>query len=191
MRVRIIVMLIRMLPVMAAATVALTGCAAFSRTAARPDDGHIDVVAAFYPLQYVADRVGGGLVGVSDLTRPGQEPHDLELSPKETAQVALADLVVYEKGLQASVDASIKQSSAERVDAAAVGGLQPMSHPEHGGAGELDPHFWQDPLKLAKVSDAVADRLSALDPAHASTYRSNAAALDADLTALDREYATS
>jgi zinc transport system substrate-binding protein len=179
----------RMLPVVAAATLALTGCTAFSSTADRPDDGHIDVVAAFYPLQFVADRVGGDLISVGDLTHPGQEPHDLELSPKQTAQVALADLVVYEKGLQASVDASIKQSSAELVDAAAVGGLRPMSHPEHGESGELDPHFWQDPLKLAKVSDAVADRLSVLDPAHASAYRANAAALDADLATLDREYA--
>jgi zinc transport system substrate-binding protein len=176
----------RMLLVAAAAVPALTGCAAFSSTAARPDDGHIDVATGFYPLQFVVDRVGGDLVRVSDLTRPGQEPHDVELSPKQTAQVALADLVVYEKGLQASVDASVEQSGAELVDAAAVAGLEPMADTEHGD--ELDPHFWQDPLKLAEVSDAVADKLSVLDPAHASTYRSNAEALDADLAALDREY---
>src|SRR3954464_13423786 len=138
-------------PLVAAAAVALSGCAAFTDEAPHRADGRLDVVAAFYPLRYVAQRVAGDRVHGEELTRPGQEPHDLELSPKETGDVALADLVVYEKGLQASVDASIKQSSAERVDAAAAGGLQPMSHPEHGGSGELDPHFWQDPLRLAKV----------------------------------------
>src|SRR5690348_7434271 len=113
----------RMLTALAAATPALTGCAPFSDTDPRRDDGELNAVAAFYPLQFVAERVGGDLVTVSDLTRPGQEPHDLELSPTQTAEVALADLVVFEKGLQASVDAAVKQSGAEIVDAAAVGGL--------------------------------------------------------------------
>lgn len=182
-----------------AAVVALSGCAAFSDAPSRPHDGSIDVVAAFYPLQYVAERVGGDLITVTDVTRPGQEPHDLELSPKQTAQVALADLVVYEKGLQASVDAATTQSGAELVDAGRVAGLEPMSHDGHDDvghdhgeedAGDLDPHFWQDPLKLAAVGDAVAARLGDLDPTHRSTYLENAAALRTDLTALDHAYAT-
>ncbi|SFB69864.1 zinc transport system substrate-binding protein [Nocardioides terrae] len=185
----------------------LTGCAAFSDSATTSDDGKLTVVAAFYPLQFVAQRVAGDRVSVGDLTRPGQEPHDLELSPKQTGDVAAADLVVYEKGLQASVDAAVGQSAAKTVDAADVAGLEPMSHGghddvDHSGAGEtadeeaeeahdhgdLDPHFWQDPLKLARVADAVADRLASLDPANASTYRSNAEALDTELTRLDQEF---
>ena len=194
----------RTITVLVAATLALTGCAAFSDTTPRREDGELNVVAAFYPLQFVAERVGGDLATVSVLTRPGQEPHDLELSPKETGEVALADLVVYEKGLQASVDAAVEQASGETIDAAAAAGLEPTSHAGHDAAsrdgghpgtgethdhGDLDPHFWQDPLKLAKVADAVADRLATIDPAHTSTYRSNAQALDADLTTLDQEYA--
>ena len=203
----------KLLVPVAAAALALSGCSAFSDAPARPDDGEMDVVAAFYPLQFVAERVGGDLVTVSDLTRPGQEPHDLELSPKQTAQVALADLVVFAHGLQASVDDAVKQSSAETVDAAAVAGLEPMDHAGHDDTdhhgtgdttgltadpeaeeahehGDLDPHFWQDPLKLAKVADAVAERLAALDPANGATYRANARALDADLARLDREFST-
>jgi zinc transport system substrate-binding protein len=61
------------------------------------------------------------------------------------------------------------------------------SHEGHDH-GDLDPHFWQDPLKMADVADAVAERLSSLDLAHASTYRSNAEALRTDLTRLDEEY---
>lgn len=187
----------KLLPVAAAGallvTGSLTGCAAFSDSARKSGgDGELTVVTAFYPLQFVTQRVAGDLVDVGVLTRPGQEPHDLELSPKETGEVALADLVVYEKGLQASVDAALTQSSAETVDAAAVAGLEPMGHDGHDDNhdhGDLDPHFWQDPLKLAKVADAVADRLATLDPAHSSTYRANVEALDADLTKLDQEYA--
>jgi zinc transport system substrate-binding protein len=199
------------LPVGALLAASLSGCAAFSDSATGTDDGRLTVVASFYPLHYVTQRVAGDLVDVADLTQPGKEPHDLELTPKQVGQVAVADLVVYEKGLQASVDAAVDQSHATTVDAAAVAGLEPMDHHghddtshhgegetpdeeaaeahEHGGQPGLDPHFWQDPLRMAKVADAVATQLATLDPAHASTYRSNAEALDADLTALDREYA--
>jgi zinc transport system substrate-binding protein len=57
-------------------------------------------------------------------------------------------------------------------------------------SNERDPHFWQDPTLLARVGDAVAERLSRVDPAHAADYRANAAALDRDLHRLDRAYAT-
>jgi zinc transport system substrate-binding protein len=59
----------------------------------------------------------------------------------------------------------------------------------HGvDSDEPDPHFWQDPLLLADVGDAVARELADLDPAHAADYRRGAAALRADLERLDREY---
>ena len=37
------------------------------------------MAAAFYPLQYVAERVAGDHAEVDNLTTPGTEPHDLEL----------------------------------------------------------------------------------------------------------------
>ncbi len=56
--------------------------------------------------------------------------------------------------------------------------------------GEKDPHFWQDPARMATLTDAVADSLSKLDPDHAATYDANAQALVADLDAA-RERRTS
>ena len=40
------------------------------------------VTAAFYPLQFAAEQVGGEHVRVTSLTKPGVEPHDLELTPR-------------------------------------------------------------------------------------------------------------
>jgi zinc transport system substrate-binding protein len=181
----------------AAALLAVTsGCAAFTNEAPGGGAG-TTVVAAFYPLQFVADRVAGEHAEVVDLTKPGSEPHDLELSVAQTATVTGADLVVYEKGLQAAVDAVVDQADGvPAIDAGEVAGLEPITHEshddhgeeEHSDLGDLDPHFWQDPLKLAKVADAVADALAEVDPVHAADYRANAAALDADLAALDQEY---
>lgn len=193
----------------------LSGCAAFSEDSASGaagsggtgESGRVSVVVGLYPLQFLAERVGGDDVTVADLTSPGQEPHDLELSPAQVAQVEDADVVLYEQGLQASVDAALAQApSGTGLDVGPVAGLEPIGHDGHdasdpdeqheqheqheeGGSGDLDPHFWQDPLKMAAVAEALADRLSEVDPEHAADYAARAAALDADLRDLDTAYA--
>jgi zinc transport system substrate-binding protein len=166
----------------------VSGCAAFTDDSVGLGNG-VQVATAFYPLQYAAERVAGGHAEVENLTAPGGEPHDLELTIRETAEVAQADLVVYERGFQPSVDDAVDENAeGDVVDAAEVVDLVPFR--EHGvDSGEDDPHFWQDPLLLAEVGDAVADRLSELDPDHADDYAANAAALRADLERLDEEYA--
>ncbi|NLT55312.1 MAG: zinc ABC transporter substrate-binding protein [Actinomycetales bacterium] len=67
----------------------------------------VSVVAAFYPLRYASERVGGEHVRVTDLTRPGTEPHDLELDPRDVVTLAEADLVVYLPGFQPAVDDAV------------------------------------------------------------------------------------
>ena len=153
---------------------ALTGCS----SADGAGDG-LTVVAASYPFAYVAERVGGDDVDVVNLTSPGVEPHDVELTPRQTAEVSEAALVVYESGFQPAVDDAVTQNATgEVLDAADVVPLE-------GG----DPHFWLDPLRLADLADAIADRIADLDPPHAADYRAGAASLRAELVELDREYA--
>ncbi len=159
------------------------------------------MAAAFYPLAYVAERVAGEHAEVSNLTQPGGEPHDLELAIRETAEIAEADLVVFERGFQPAVDSAVGEvATGEAIDAADVVDLLPFEehhaeegdaddHEEHEEHGDLDPHFWQDPLRMADLGDAVADKLAELDPDHADDYSANAADLRSDLEALDGEYA--
>ena len=148
--------------------------------------GKVDVAAGFYPLAWVVGRVGGDLVSVTNLTQPGAEPHDLELNVRETAAIAEADVVVHESGFQPAVDDGIAQNATGTVvDAAEIAHLRPFA----GQPDQLDPHFWQDPERLAQVAGAVADALAEADPDHKAAYDANAAALRAELTALDGEYA--
>ena len=136
------------------------------------------VVTSFYPLQYVAQRVAGDDVKVRNLTQPGQEPHDLELTVQQTAAVDEADVVLYEKGFQAAVDDAVEQSGPEHVvDASSEADL----------TGE-DPHFWLDPTRLAKVATAFEQQLADADPSRAEDYAANLAGLRRDLTALDRSF---
>ena len=70
------------------------------------------MVAAFYPLQFVAEQVGGDHVTVTNLAKPGAEPHDLELSARQVGRVSDAELVVYLKGFQPAVDEAVEQAAA-------------------------------------------------------------------------------
>ena len=169
------------LPV-AAAMVALGACSPGNADASRPS-----VLASFYPLQFVAQQVGGDRVDVTSLTPPGAEPHDLELSPAQVSRVGTADLVVYLSTFQPAVDDAVAAAPpAHVIDAATLTTLQPLA----GATGTLDPHFWLDPSRMPAVAHAVADQLSVIDPAGAATYAANATALSARLDALDAAYAS-
>ncbi len=167
------------------AVLALSGCAAFTDESDQAAGGRLDIAVGFYPLQFVAERVAGDLATVENLTTPGQEPHDLELSINQTSALARADVVVFEQGLQPAVDDAVA-SNAEGVviDVVDIVDLLPPST----GGDETDPHFWLDPLLLDEVAAALAKELSALDGDNASTYAANAAALHDELVDLDEDY---
>ncbi|MGY1783408.1 metal ABC transporter substrate-binding protein [Geodermatophilus sp. SYSU D00698] len=185
----------------AAATVLLlAACGSSGEDEAAAADG-VSVQAAFYPLQWAAERVGGDRVDVESLTPPGAEPHDLELTPQDVASLTEADLVVYLAGFQPGLDDAVAEAGDAAWDAGEAADLSLTAeehdhegeseeeHAEHAGEeGEaVDPHFWLDPTRLADVGDALADRLAEVDPDGADTYRGNAAALRTDLEALDAE----
>lgn len=168
------------------------------------------VTAAFYPLQFVAERVGGDLVEVSTLTKPGTEPHDLELTPKAVGQLSQAKAVLYLSGFQPAVDDAVQTQAAD----AALDVTQPANlivtgaddghdhdhagetEEEHAGHadeqhaedGVVDLHFWLDPTRMAAVATAVGEDFSQRDPANAATYRANATALGGELASLDEEF---
>jgi zinc transport system substrate-binding protein len=54
----------------------------------------------------------------------------------------------------------------------------------------IDPHVWVDPLRMAEVVKAIADRLRAADPAHASSYDVREATTLDSLTELDATFRT-
>lgn len=187
------------------------------------DDGTADgdgtdgprVVAAFYPLEYAAERVVGDVEGVQieTLTAPGVEPHDLELTPRQVGRIQESDLVIYSGGMQAAVDDAVAgQAPDHSLDVTTVVDLTETGHAghdhdededhndhddhdDHDGEdhdghdhGGVDPHFWLDPERYAASAEAIAEELAALDQDHAQDYRDNAAAFAADLGELDTEF---
>ncbi|AXI77488.1 metal ABC transporter substrate-binding protein [Peterkaempfera bronchialis] len=188
----------------ATASLALAACGSGGGTSASAGGGSpagggkLGVVASFYPLEYLAEQIGGSHVAVTDLTSPGVEPHDLELSPKQVAAVGKAGVVVYLKGLQPAVDDAVAQSGVSHVvEASTLSPLVDHHLDEEGGEdGEEhshttgDPHIWLDPTRYATVAKGVGEELAKADPDHAAEYRKNAEALVTRLTALDQEFRT-
>lgn len=187
------------------ASAALAGCSTQGAGGAADESDGVTVLASFYPLQYVAQQIGGDLVTVNNLTPPAAEPHDLELSPVQVREIGTADLVVYLSGFQTAVDEGVESRAPEHVvDAADAAGLledaehadeTEEEHAEHAEEGDehdhgaTDPHFWLDPSRLAAVGQAVADELSAVDPDNAQVYEEGALRLGQQLDELDQEFA--
>ncbi|WP_415950238.1 metal ABC transporter substrate-binding protein [Streptomyces sp. KLOTTS4A1] len=129
----------------AAGLLALSACGS-SNAADGKSGGKLDVVASFYPMQFLAEQIGGEHVHVDALTKPGVEPHDLELSPKQTVDLANADMILYLKDLQPAVDKAIGQSGVEHiVDAATLTSLEAHTASEdHEGHGHEDEGHGED-----------------------------------------------
>jgi zinc transport system substrate-binding protein len=150
------------------------------------DDGsgaETTVVAAFYPLAYAAERVGGDSVEVRNLTPAGAEPHDLELTPRDVEDVQAADHVFY---LGAGFMPALEDAVAD--DERAVDllegqrlltGSDEHGHGEHEHGDELDPHIWLDPTRYARIVERIGKALGRPEAA---------GALVAELRALDADF---
>lgn len=187
-----------------------TGAAAEVDAAAASDEGAaVEVVAAFYPLEFLASRVGGDRVALTGLTPPGAEAHDLELSPQALAGLTETDLVVALGGFQPAVDDALADLDVPVVDLIEIAdrpyeegaGHSDEEEGEHSEEethseeeahaedehGDTDPHFWTDPTHMAEAAQLIADALTEADPEGADTYAANVEALAGELTALDEE----
>jgi zinc transport system substrate-binding protein len=123
------------------------------------------IVASFYPLAWAAERVAGDGYRVVNMTPAGAEPHDLELSPRDVADVRDADLVVYlSGGFQPAVEDAVADRDGRSIDAR---------------GGDADPHLWLDPIRFAQVVDDLGRALAR--PAAARR-------VEAVLRGIDRSY---
>ena len=170
--------------------------------------GALTVSTSFYPIQYLAQAIGGEHVAVTSVTPTNVEPHDFELSPKDVTALSASSLVLYVSGFQPSLDDALAQVSGPAVvdlagsvdlvhhdgveeehEEGATEGATEAAH-DHGAAAALDPHFWLDPVRMQAAAKAVEAALAQADPAHADDYAANLDTLNATLTDLNTSYST-
>jgi zinc transport system substrate-binding protein len=163
---------------------------ACSSSSASPG-ARISVVTSFYPLEFAARAVGGNAVDVTDLTPPGVEPHDLELSSGQLDDVLDADVVLYlGGGFQPAVESAVQQRSSDQTSVDVLHALGSAVHAPGVGVAEgnetADPHVWLDPHLMSRIVDVVADALHRAGPTGGAASTAERAAVTAMRRRLDR-----
>ena len=117
---------------------ALVGCGGTDTSSSE------SVVAAFYPLAWAAEQVVPEGTEVVNLTPPGAEPHDVELSPRDVETVRSARLVIYVGGgFQPAVEDAVSEREGPSFDVL---------------DGASDPHVWLDPARFAHIAAELGRR---------------------------------
>ena len=122
----------------------------------------------------MTEQVAGDDWEVTNLTRPGQRAARPRARHRADRDLEEADLVVSSSGFQPAVDDAVDTVAERRRRRRRRGGrrsrpptasTQRRARPTTGhDHGDTDPHFWQDPLLMADLADAVADGLAEARP---------------------------
>ncbi len=161
-------------------------CALASACSSAPnvDDGRFRVVAAFYPIAFVAEQVAGADATVTNVTPAGAEPHDLELTPGTLRTIRDADLVFYlGRGFQPALDDAVASLSTER----AIDLLEGVAL-QKDREGTPDPHLWLDPAMMRTIADRVAGALGERVTAKQQAFRQRATDMIGKLERLNADF---
>jgi len=153
-------------------TAGMSACSALKGDGSSASSAHtiapgktLTVSTSFYPIQYLAEAIGGDLVKVSTVTPSNVEPHDFELSGRETAELGKADLIAYVPGFQPSLDKAVKEigSGPTVVDLS-----KPADLVRHEGVEEGDEHGHEasDDASAAATDAATAESSEAEHDEH-------------------------
>lgn len=179
----------------AALTATLAGCAPKSGPA---DDGVISVVASTNVYASIAEAVGGDLIEVTSIINdPFQDPHSFEADARVQLALSKADIVIENGGgydpfvdqLLDGLDAPEQTVlSAVELSPLELAGDDEADEGEHEGHdhGAFNEHVWYHFPTVAAIVGELRDALGTLDQQNSQQYEANAAALLADLDALDQ-----
>ncbi len=168
-----------------------------SDEAGSEDDGASDVVVTTSHLVDIAQNVAGDRLIVEGLMPPGIDPHAFQPTPSQVQTIIDSRVIIVDVfGLAPMVDELIQSTvEAHQVVVEAVAGITPRradggdpSDEEEGhdhDVGDVDPHFWLDPVNVITYVENILAAFAQVDPEGAAVYETNAQAYTEQLRALD------
>src|ERR1700729_2695284 len=123
----------------------------------------------------VISQIGGRYVRASAImSDPNTDPHTFEATPRVAQTVSQAKLVVQNgvgyDAFMSKIESASPSSSRRVIDVQTL-----LGRPDD----TRNPHLWYDPRTMPEVAAQLVKDLSALEPAHASYFKTNGERFDA------------
>lgn len=172
----------------------LTGCS----QGTNQESTKLNVVTTVYPLQLIAEEIGGDKVNVESIYPPGSDVHSYEPTAKDFVKMSNADIVFYISDTEDSfmpnqiandsdgtvyINVSENESFKSQVESELYGYDE-----EEQGYGILDPHVWISPKRDLLLIQVIYNELVKLDATNQDYYKSNFEELQKKLIELDKDY---
>lgn len=141
----------------------------------------LKVTTSFYPLTFLAERIGGELVEITDLTPAGVEPHDFEPSTRDIAELEKQDIILLNGGGLEGYANKIQINSNQLKTSVVFVGQSLMNNSKN-------PHIWVDPVLYKREAEIVTAIFMKKDPIHKTTYVNNMNQLAQELDVLDKDF---
>ncbi|NLO19041.1 MAG: zinc ABC transporter substrate-binding protein [Ignavibacteria bacterium] len=153
-------------------------------------------VTTNFPSQFILEHIVGTKGKVINIVPPGASPHTYYPKPTDISRVQIAKCLFYvSPHLDSWAEKLPAKSFIRLIDFVPKENIlyfnenhstsENDKHEHHHG--DVDPHFWTDPLTVKAMLPKLVDTLSALDPENSSSYQINAAAFEKRLDLLHRQ----
>lgn len=158
-------------------------CAAVFSSAAMAEDNRFKAVTTFTVIADMAQNVAGDAAIVESITRAGAEIHGYQPTPRDIIRAQDADLILW-NGLNLEVWFEQFFSNLSDVPSVTLSdGITPLSISSGSYDGKPNPHAWMSLESALIYVDNIRDAFVEHDPDNAETYRANAEAYKAEITA--------
>src|SRR5215469_5877239 len=167
-----------LLAALPAAAALVTACSSATASGNTGGTANIKAIGAENEYANVIQQVGGKYVQVTAImSNPNTDPHTFEASPQVAREISNADLIV-QNGIgydtwATDINNAVPSDGRRVINVQQLLGL-PDSTP--------NPHLWYNPTTMPKVATAIAADLAAIQPAHATYFKANAAKFTQGLT---------
>lgn len=147
----------------------------------------VKAVASFSILGDMVSRVGGDLVEVTTIVGPNADTHVYEPKPADAKALAGTQIFfVNGLGFEGWMERLVESTGFKGTTVVASDGIKSRTMMEDG-AEETDPHAWQNLSNGLVYVKNIAEGLCKVDAADCDTFKKNAEAYSAEITALDAE----
>lgn len=157
------------------------------------------VMVSIPPQAYLVERIGGNRVAVTEMVRPGDDPHVFEPSPQQMMLLAQARLyftigLPFETVLLERIQGGYPNLRVVDSTAGVARRMMQEHHHDHADhahdetctdAEGTDPHVWLTPAHLSIMAENIARAISEMSPSDATFFEENLQALRRDLDAAD------